>query len=77
MLSRNFTKWVLAANVIALPIAWYIASRWMQNYAYRISISWWVYLLSGSLALTIALLTVGYQSLRSALANPADSIRYE
>jgi len=77
MLSRDFTKWVLAANVIALPIAWYIASRWMQNYAYRISISWWVYLLSGSLALTIALLTVGYQSLRSALANPADSIRYE
>ena len=77
MFSKDFTKWVIAANVIALPIAWYVASRWMQNYAYRISISWWLYLLSGGLALTIALLTVGYQSLKSAFANPADSIRYE
>ena len=77
MFSKDFTKWVLAANIIALPIAWYVASRWMQNYAYRISISWWLYLLSGGLALAIALLTVGYQSLKSAFANPADSLRYE
>ena len=77
MFSKDFTKWVMAANVIALPIAWYVASRWMQNYAYRTSISWWFYLLSGGLALTIALLTVGYQTLKSAFANPADSLRYE
>jgi putative ABC transport system permease protein len=77
MFSKDFTKWVMAANVIALPIAWYVASRWLQNYAYRIRISWWFYLLSAGLALTIAVLTVGYQSLKSAFANPADSIRYE
>jgi putative ABC transport system permease protein len=77
MLSKDFTRWVLIANVIAWPITWYVMSQWMQNYAYRINIRWWMCLLAGGLALLIALLTVGYQSIRAATANPADSIRYE
>jgi len=77
MLSKDFTRWVLIANAIAWPTAWYVMSQWMQNYAYRIHIRWWMFLLAGGLALFIALLTVGYHSVRAATANPADSLRYE
>ncbi|MBD3415231.1 MAG: FtsX-like permease family protein [Candidatus Aminicenantes bacterium] len=77
MLSKDFTRWVLIANAIAWPVAWYVMSRWMQNYAYRIRISWWMFFLAGGLALIIALLTVGYQSVKAATANPGDSLRYE
>jgi len=77
MLSKDYTRWVLVANVIAWPIAWYMMSQWMKNYAYRINIQWWMFLFAGGLTLFIALLTVGYQSIRAATANPADSLKYE
>ena len=77
LLSRDFTKWVLLANIIALPIAWYAMNKWLQNFAYRINISWWTFVLAGVLVLVIALLTVSYQAIRAAMANPVESLRYE
>ncbi len=77
MLSRQFTKWVLLANLIAWPIAYYIMSRWLKNFAYRTDISLLSFILSGLLVLAVALITVSVQSIRAAAANPADSIRYE
>ena len=77
LLSRDFVQLVLLANLIAWPIAWFAMNRWLQNFAYRIEISWWVFLLAGGLALVIALLTVSVQAIRAALANPVESLRYE
>jgi putative ABC transport system permease protein len=77
MLSKQFTKWVLLANVIAWPVAFYIMSRWLKNFAYRTDIDVKVFILSGFLVLAIALVTVSFQSVRAATANPADSLRYE
>jgi len=77
LLSRHFIKLVLIANAIAWPIAWLSISRWMQDYAYRVSISWWVFLLSGLLALIIALATVSLLAMKAAGANPVESLRTE
>lgn len=77
MLSRDFIKLVLLANLIAWPAAWYAMDRWLQDFAYRIEIGWWIFALAGGLALVIALLTVSTQAVRAALANPVDSLRYE
>jgi putative ABC transport system permease protein len=77
MLSKQFTKWVLLANVIAWPLAYYIMSRWLKNFAYRADINILIFVLSGLLVLAIALFTVSFQSIRAATTNPADSLRYE
>lgn len=77
LLSREFTKWVAIASIIAWPIAYFVMYKWLQNFVYRASISWWTFLLAGVVALAIALLTVSYQSIKAALANPVDSLRYE
>jgi putative ABC transport system permease protein len=77
MLSWRFTKWVILANIIALPAAWYVMNRWLQNFAYRINIGLWIFVVSAALALFIALLTVSFQSIKAATANPVDSLRYE
>ncbi len=77
MLSKQFTKWVLLANVIAWPVAYYIMSRWLKNFAYRADINILIFVISGLLVLAIALLTVSFQSIRAATADPADSLRYE
>jgi len=77
LLSREFTKWVLLANIIAWPIAWYAMNQWLENFAYRIEISWWVFVLAGGVALVVALLTVSWQAINAALANPVESLRYE
>jgi putative ABC transport system permease protein len=77
LLSKDFVKLVLLANVIAWLVAWYAMNRWLQNFAYRIEIEWWIFLLAGGLALVIALLTVSTQAIRAALANPVESLRYE
>ncbi|NIR48896.1 FtsX-like permease family protein [candidate division KSB1 bacterium] len=77
LLSKDFVKLVLLANVIACPIAWYVTGRWLENFAYRIDIGWWIFVLAGGLALVIALLTVSTQAVRAALANPVESLRYE
>jgi len=77
LLSRSFTGWVLFANLIAWPIAYYAMNRWLQNFAYRIDLTIWPFLLAGVAALAIALLTVSWQTVRAATANPVESLRYE
>lgn len=77
MLIKDFTKWILIANLIACPIAYYAMNKWLQNFAYRTPISWWIFILAGVLALVIALLTVSWQTIRTATANPVESLRYE
>lgn len=77
LLSRDFLKLVLIANLIAWPVAYLTMNKWLQNFAYHIGLSWWIFVLSGVLALMIALATVGYQAIRAATANPVESLRYE
>ncbi|MCG3118080.1 MAG: hypothetical protein ALAOOOJD_00214 [bacterium] len=77
LLSKEFVKIVLIANVMAWPIAWYAMNRWLQNFAYRIDISWWIFALAGGVALAIALLTVSTQAIKVALTNPVEALRYE
>jgi putative ABC transport system permease protein len=77
LLSKEFLQLVLLAFVIAVPIAWYTINQWLQDFAYRIEFSWWVFALAGILAFTIALLTVSFQAIKAALANPVRSLRNE
>ncbi len=77
MLSIDFTKWVLIANLIAVPAAYYLMHIWLQNFAYRININWWIFVLAGAIALAIALITVSFQAIKAAVANPVESLRYE
>ena len=77
LISREFSKWVLLANLIAWPIAYYVMNNWLQEFDYRITLGWWIFLLTGILALMIALLTVGGQSVKAALANPVKALKYE
>ncbi len=77
LLSKDFMKLVLVAIVIATPIAWFAMNQWLQGFAYRINISWWVFALAGLLAMGIALLTVSFQSVKAALMNPVKSLRSE
>jgi putative ABC transport system permease protein len=77
LLSKDFLKLVLVAIILACPIAWYAMNRWLQDFAYKIDIEWWVFGLAGLLAVSIALLTVSFQSVRAALMNPVNSLRSE
>jgi ABC-type antimicrobial peptide transport system permease subunit len=77
LLSKEFAKWVIIANMIAWPVAYFTMSTWLAKFAHRIETSWTTFLMAGSLALLIALLTVGWQAVKSALANPAKALRYE
>jgi ABC-type antimicrobial peptide transport system permease subunit len=77
LLAKEFIKLVMVAFVIAAPIAWYAAGEWLKSFAYRTELSWWVLVITGGLALLIALLTVSFQSIRAALANPVHSLRSE
>jgi len=77
LLSKDFLKLVLIANGIAFPVAWWATGQWLQEYAYHIDLEWWMFALSGVLALLIALLTVSFQAIKAALANPVKSLRSE
>jgi putative ABC transport system permease protein len=77
MLSKDFTKWVLLANLAAWPVAYLAMHKWLQDFAYRIEISWWMFVFAGVLAFIIALLTVSFQVVRAARKNPVDSLQYE
>jgi putative ABC transport system permease protein len=76
-LSKEFIKLVLLAILIASPIAWYFVQQWLQAYAYRIEIHWWLFALSGMGTILIALATISYQTIKAALANPVKSLRSE
>ncbi|MFO7445784.1 MAG: ABC transporter permease [Ignavibacteriaceae bacterium] len=77
MLSKEFIKWVVIANIIAWPLAYYFMNKWLQDFAYRIDISWWLFIAAGVAALAIALLTVSFQAFKAATANPVESLKYE
>ena len=77
MLNKDFVKWVVLAFVVAFPIAYYIMNKWLENFAYKTTLSWWIFALAGVLALGIALLTVSWQSWRAATRNPVEALRYE
>jgi putative ABC transport system permease protein len=77
LLSKEFIRWIITALIIAYPLAWYGMSRWLQSYAYRIGIEWWMFVFTGAAALVIGFFTVGYQAIKAARANPIDNLRYE
>jgi putative ABC transport system permease protein len=77
MLSKDFLKLVLIASVIAIPIAWIAMNKWLQGFAYRIQISWWILTGAALLAVFIALATIFYQAIKAAMANPVKSLRSE
>ncbi|KPK83666.1 MAG: hypothetical protein AMS27_12180 [Bacteroides sp. SM23_62_1] len=77
LLAWDFTKWVIVANIIAWPVAYYFINKWLQNFAYRTDINIWTFILSGLAALCIALSAISYQTIKAALANPVNSLRYE
>jgi putative ABC transport system permease protein len=77
LLSKDFVKLVIIAAVIAFPLAWWAMDNWLSDFAYRVSVSWWVYLLAGVLALLVALATVSFQAVKAALSNPVKSLRTE
>jgi len=77
MLSKDYLKLVLVAAIIAFPLSWYFMSKWLEDFAYRIHISWWNFLVAGCIALVIALITISFQAIKAALANPVKNLRTE
>jgi ABC-type antimicrobial peptide transport system permease subunit len=77
LLSKDFLKVVVLALLIASPIAWYFMNNWLQDFAYRINISWWVFALAGLIAIIVAFLTISFQALKAANANPVKNLRTE
>jgi putative ABC transport system permease protein len=77
MLNKEFIKWVVMSFIIATPVSWYIMHKWLQTFAYKTELSWWIFCLAGILAMGIALLTVSWQSWRAATRNPVEALRYE
>lgn len=77
LMSRELMFWVIVANAIAQPVAYYFVTRWLRDFPYRIELAWWMYLLSGGTALLIALTSVSFQAIKAATANPVESLRYE
>ncbi len=77
LLSKDFLKLVMVSCLVAFPVAWLMMNNWLQNYQYRITISWWIFLIAGAVAVLIALLTVSYQAAKAAMANPVKSLRTE
>jgi putative ABC transport system permease protein len=77
LFSWGFLKLVIIANLIAWPIAWFIMGEWVNDFAYKTEISWWLFFIAGSVAVLISFMTVAYQSLKAAIANPVDSLRDE
>jgi ABC-type antimicrobial peptide transport system permease subunit len=77
LLSKEFLLLVLIAMIIACPVAWIVMNKWLQDYEYRINVSWGMYLIAGLLAILIALVTVSFQAIKAAVANPVKSLRTE
>ena len=77
LLSKDFLKLVLIAAVIAIPVAWFFMNKWLEDFAYRININWWVFVLSAIAAIIIAMATICLQVVKAAIANPVKSLRTE
>src|SRR6185503_7045411 len=74
LLSKDFLKLTLIASVLAFPVAWYFMNKWLQDFAYRIDISWWIFIAAAAVALIIAMFTVSLQAIKAAIVNPAKSL---
>jgi putative ABC transport system permease protein len=77
MLSKDFLLLVVIAAIISFPVAWWVMHKWLQDFAYRINISWWVFIIAGLVAAAIAFITVSFQAVRAAMANPVKNLRTE
>jgi len=77
LLSKDFLKLIIVALIIAAPLAWYFMNKWLQDFAYRISIGWWIFIMAGALALFIAFVTISLQAVKAGIANPVKSLRTE
>lgn len=76
-INKDLNKWVLLANLVSWPVAWLVMHRWLQSFAYHIEVRWWVFVLAGVIALLIAFVSVSYQAIKAATANPIEALRYE
>jgi ABC-type antimicrobial peptide transport system permease subunit len=77
LLSKEYLQLVIVAIVLATPLAWWAMNKWLQNFAYRIQLQWWMFLLAGLIGIAIAMLTVSFQAIKAAVANPVKSLRTE
>ena len=77
MLSKNFLKLVIISSIIAFPVSWWAMHNWLQDFAFRISIGWWVFVVAGVAAIVIALITISFQAIKAAIVNPVKSLRTE
>ena len=77
LISKDFMAWVLISMIMATPVAYYVMQIWLRNFAYKISINWWIFIVAGVLAFFIALVTISIQTIKAALANPVEALRYE
>jgi putative ABC transport system permease protein len=77
LLSLDFVKLVIVSLVVATPVSWYAMNKWLQDYNYRVTIRWEIFVVAGILATTIALITVSFQSIKAAVSNPVNSLRTE
>jgi putative ABC transport system permease protein len=77
LLSKDFGKTVLLAILISIPLSLYLSNAWLENFAFKIELKWWYFALTGLVALMIAMITVSFQSIRSAMMNPVESLRSE
>lgn len=77
LLSKDFLKLVFLSTIIAAPLAWFLMHRWLQDFAYKTNLSWWIFVLAGFIALFIALITVSFQAVKAAIANPVKSLKSE
>jgi putative ABC transport system permease protein len=77
LLSKSFVRLTLIASIIAFPVAWWAMNKWLEDFPYRVNISWWVFAIAGIAALLIALITVSFQAIKAALSNPVESLRTE
>jgi putative ABC transport system permease protein len=77
MINKDFLKWIIIAFIIACPVAWYLMQKWLQNFAYKTELSWWIFTLVGFLIFGIALMTMSWQSWKAATRNPVAALRYE
>jgi len=77
MLSKEFLKLIIIAVLISFPVTWYAMHKWLQDFAYRINIQWWVFVMAGVIALLVAAFTISFQSIKAALSNPVNSLRSE
>jgi putative ABC transport system permease protein len=77
LLSRDFIVLVLISLVVAVPLAWYGGTQWLDTFPYRMELGWWIFLVTGVISVLISLVTVGFQAVKAAIVNPVNSLRYE